>query len=80
MRSLVRRLLLYGMLWMVGLALVGCATFGRRALRPGDDGAPKVGNPAPLFALKTLADQDKIVELASFRGARPVVLFFGSYT
>jgi hypothetical protein len=40
-------------------------------------GKHEVGAPAPDFALPTLAG-DKLVSLASFRGARPVVLLFGS--
>ncbi len=40
-------------------------------LQPGDD--------APNFKLKKL-NADEEVELASFRGKRPVVLVFGSYT
>ncbi len=40
-------------------------------LRPGDA--------APNFALQTL-DRQSTVRLSSFRGSRPVVLVFGSYT
>jgi len=40
---------------------------------------PQVGDVAPTFTLQML-DSDKKVDLASFRGKRPVVLFFGSYT
>lgn len=63
----------------------GCKTLegdrGRRgARRDRDDGAPKVGDAAPLFGLKMLGDENTTVKLASFRGKRPVVLFFGSYT
>ena len=39
----------------------------------------KVGQMAPDFALKT-KEQDKTVTLSSFRGKKPVVLVFGSYT
>lgn len=39
----------------------------------------KVGDPAPDFKLST-ADKKFSVELASLRGAKPVVLIFGSYT
>jgi hypothetical protein len=42
-------------------------------------GAVKVGDPAPDFRLPTL-DRQSAVQLASFRGDRPVVLVFGSYT
>ncbi len=37
------------------------------------------GEMAPDFRLKTL-DRSQEVDLASFRGKRPVVLIFGSYT
>lgn len=43
------------------------------------DLAPVVGDEAPGFRLKTLNGQREI-ELASFRGKKPVVLVFGSYT
>ena len=39
----------------------------------------RVGDAAPNFALQTL-DRKSRVELASFRGSKPVVLVFGSYT
>jgi hypothetical protein len=39
----------------------------------------KVGDSAPDFTLPLL-DHSSNVELSSFRGARPVVLIFGSYT
>jgi len=42
-------------------------------------GSLKVGHPAPGFNLST-ADQQSSVSLAAFRGQRPVVLVFGSYT
>jgi|SRR5579884_1970620 len=42
-------------------------------------GALQVGSPAPDFRLKTL-DRASEVSLSSFRGAKPVVLVFGSYT
>ena len=51
--------------------------------RPGrwatDDGAPNVGEIAPTFILKSL-DGESETDLESFRGQKPVVLFFGSYT
>ena len=50
--------------------------------RPGDQrmsGGPRIGDTAPDFKLKT-KDGDKEVQLASFKGKRPVVLVFGSYT
>jgi hypothetical protein len=39
----------------------------------------KVGDPAPDFALAAY-DKKSSVQLSSFRGQRPVVLVFGSYT
>ena len=41
--------------------------------------ALKVGAEAPDFKLKSV-DGKKEVELGSFKGKRPVVLVFGSYT
>ena len=49
----------------------------RRAMR--QDDAPKVGEKAPLFTLKSL-DGKSETSLASFRDQRPVILMFGSYT
>jgi hypothetical protein len=42
-------------------------------------GAVRPGDAAPDFRLNTL-DRKSEVSLASFRGVRPVVLIFGSYT
>ncbi len=42
-------------------------------------GRLQVGDPAPDFELKTV-DKSSHVRLSSFRGQRPVVLVFGSYT
>ena len=44
-----------------------------------NDGAPQVGDVAYLFKLKTVEGNQE-VDLASFNGAKPVALFFGSYT
>ncbi len=44
-----------------------------------DDGAPKVGEQAPVFKLKSL-DGNSETDLSGFRAKRPVILFFGSYT
>jgi hypothetical protein len=41
--------------------------------------APAVGDSAPDFSLKTL-DGKATVTLSSFKGEKPVVLIFGSYT
>ena len=42
-------------------------------------GSVNPGDPAPDFRLPAL-DRRSTVQLSSFRGARPVVLVFGSYT
>jgi hypothetical protein len=42
-------------------------------------GRLQAGDTAPDFRLPTL-DHKSIVQLSSFRGIRPVVLVFGSYT
>jgi len=42
-------------------------------------GSVNAGDPAPDFHLPTL-DHKSSVQLSSFRGDRPVVLVFGSYT
>ena len=42
-------------------------------------GATRTGGMAPEFALPTV-DRSAIVRLSDFRGSRPVVLVFGSYT
>lgn len=64
------------------LALVAGAALGQegRRARPGRaDNALKVGQKAPEFTLKS-QDGKQEFNLASFRGKKPVVLFFGSYT
>ena len=42
-------------------------------------GQVDVGDPAPEFNLRT-ADKKSRISLSSFRGQKPVVLVFGSYT
>jgi hypothetical protein len=41
--------------------------------------APRIGGPAPDFTLATL-DGTGAIGLSQWRGARPVVLIFGSWT
>lgn len=41
--------------------------------------APRVGEYAPDFELPTM-DSSRVMRLSSHRGARPVLLVFGSYT
>ena len=45
----------------------------------GQNAGLQVGQEAPTFVLKSL-DGESETDLASFRGQKPVVLFFGSYT
>lgn len=52
---------------------------GRGGGRPERGQAPKAGEMAPDFALKS-KDGKSTVKLSSFRGQKPVALIFGSYT
>ena len=48
-----------------------------------DDGAPKVGDVAPLFKLDLRfndRNNEKSIDLHSLAGKQPIVLLFGSYT
>ena len=49
----------------------------KRKRRP--DNAPKIGQLAPDFKLKSL-DGKSTTTLSDYRGKKPVILFFGSYT
>ena len=87
----MRRISCIGKMSLVALLLIGGVTVaqedrnreGRRAkMRKRifrDDGAPKIGDVAPTFKLKS-PDGNSETDLASFKGNKPVVLFFGSYT
>jgi hypothetical protein len=46
---------------------------------PREDKGPKAGAVAPVFKLMSL-DGKESFDLESFKGKKPVVLFFGSYT
>ena len=65
------------------LAAVNVASGQRGPLRPKGPqrsvGTLRVGDRAPDFTLKT-KDGSREVQLSSFKGKRPVVLIFGSYT
>lgn len=52
---------------------------GMGLIRARSTNCPRVGEMAPDFTLKT-ADGKRSVTLSSFRGKRPVVLVFGSFT
>ena len=56
-----------------------CKKKAMRQLRYKDDGAPKVGEVAPPIRLKSLDGKEKW-DLAQFKGKKPVMIFFGSYT
>ncbi|MFC1534570.1 hypothetical protein ACFL7M_14540 [Thermodesulfobacteriota bacterium] len=60
-----------------GLLVSASASGNRRPSRI--DKAPKVGDIAPTFKLMSL-DGKQAFDLEKYRGKRPVVLFFGSYT
>ena len=62
------------MLFTTGaLAQRDIRSWGRR------DTAPKVGDMAPTFKLMS-HDGTQETDLEQFRGKKPIVLFFGSYT
>ncbi|MBI3876292.1 MAG: redoxin domain-containing protein [Verrucomicrobia bacterium] len=69
------------------LVLAAHVSIGQQPQRPGrpqQQGTRfrdtlRVGDIAPDFKLKT-RDGDREVQLAAFKGKRPVVLVFGSYT
>ena len=63
-----------------GILVATAADAQRR--RPGGNaeaGALRAGQYAPTFELKSLDGEDTF-DLRTFRGERPVILFFGSYT
>ena len=66
----------------ISLAIV-FSTCSVAAQRNMDDGAPKVGDVAPLFKLdlkfNDFADE-KSIDLNTHVGDQPIVLIFGSYT
>jgi len=74
----------------LGLALAGAGTSPGQKDGPGEVNTPpargervkdrvKAGDAAPDFTLAEVTG-DKKVTLSSFKGQRPVVLVFGSYT
>ena len=77
----MRRTILTAVVAAGAAVAVGLTAFGQ-ARKDGDrprEGTLKVGEAAPNFKLKSL-DGKSEVELASFKGKKPVVLVFGSYT
>ncbi|MBW1945828.1 MAG: hypothetical protein JRJ51_23805 [Deltaproteobacteria bacterium] len=65
------------MLFVLVLIPVGASSQRERFKR--DDGAPKKGDVAPTFTLKTL-DGEKEFDIARLLGRKPIILIFGSYT
>lgn len=78
MRRTVFSLMIMGALVSTIALTTPVNSHSRRRAR-GPDNAPKVGDVAPTFKLKSL-DGKSETDLASFRDERPVILFFGSYT
>ncbi|MCX6909712.1 MAG: redoxin domain-containing protein [Verrucomicrobia bacterium] len=73
-----------GILLTIALLVAANAALGQQ--RPGQHGGDlrmpdtlRVGDAAPDFKLKT-KDGSREVTLSSFKGKRPVVLVFGSFT
>ena len=60
--------------------LKGAAALPTRRGRTGDAREPKSGDPAPPLKLRLLNERSREIDLTSLFGAKPVVLFFGSYT
>ncbi len=82
MKRMQFTLILSLMLVIVAVGMLARQSHAGRAQRrkpSRTDGAPKVGEMAPTFKLMSLDGKNE-TDLASFRGKRPVVLFFGSYT
>ncbi len=80
-RQLCCAIMALAVVMMLGVAAVEAQPAGkmRGKGRRGPDKAPKVGDDAPNFKLKSL-DGKRETELATFKGEKPVVLIFGSYT
>ena len=52
---------------------------GDSLMKQRKDNAPKIGDTAPTFTLQA-HDGKSETSLAAFKGEKPVILFFGSYT
>jgi hypothetical protein len=73
--------LLAGLL-LAGAALAAAAEDRAAPTRPGHphENALKTGDAAPDFTLPVLGRANETVTLSSFKGKKPVLLVFGSYT
>ena len=65
--------------WRTPLALLTCILISSMSSAGPRKKAPKVGDPAPLFRLRSLGSETE-VDLHEIVGNKPIVLFFGSYT
>lgn len=61
-------------------ALLGALLIASAACAQAPDRSPAVGDKAPDFTLEILDGKGKKVKLSSFKGKKPVLLIFGSYT
>lgn len=75
----ISRVLLVAAFLSGGLSLLAQRGEGRRSGDYRTRDTLRAGDPAPDFKLKTMGG-DREVQLSSFKGKRPVVLVFGSYT
>ncbi len=64
---------------LLAFAVGGADAQGRGSRMRGEGKAPRIGDQAPTFNLKSL-DGKSETNLADFAGKKPVVLYFGSYT
>ena len=64
---------------LIALAAGDADAQGRGSRMRPEGKAPRIGDVAPTFTLKSL-DGKSETNLADFAGKRPVVLYFGSYT
>ena len=67
------------MLEAVGDGLTDVARQAMEAVAQRDEMGPHAGDVPPDFNLKLMGSEDR-VRLSSFKGQKPVVLIFGSYT
>ncbi len=73
-------LLLYQTLIIVNVFSQQNSEKGKQLRKRGkDDDAPKAGEKAPIFKIKSLDGKTEF-NLEDFRDKKPVILFFGSYT
>ncbi len=77
--SVVRTALLAAAL-LPGTAALPAAAEADGAPHPRHRAGVEVGAPAPDFTLPLLGEKDATVTLSSFKGSKPVLLAFGSYT